>query len=110
MSKAGVVAPRIRFSATAGEVATFAACDLSSGLATMLGAEVASTPDASLTPTEIRIELGDSMTSTPASPIAFDGDSFDVSRGAESIAIRAGTERGLIRAESNLLEKLGAKF
>jgi hypothetical protein len=110
MSKAGVAAPRIRFSANAGEVATLAARDLSSGLAAMLGAEVASTPDASLTPTQIRIELGDSTTSTPPSPIAFDGDSFDVSRGAESMAIRAGTERGLIHAESNLLEKLGAKF
>jgi hypothetical protein len=110
MSKAGVAAPRIRFSASAGEVATLAARDLSSGLAAMLGAEVASTADASLTPTEIRIEFGDSTTSTPTSPIAFDGDSFDVSRGAESMAISAGTERGLIHAESSLLEKLGAKF
>jgi Domain of unknown function (DUF4838) len=109
VSKDGVVAPRIRFSATAGEVATLAARDLSSGLAAMLGAEVESSPDAALAATEIRVELGDSASST-RSPIALEGDSFDVSRGGESIVIRAGTERGLIHAASNLLEKLGAQF
>ena len=76
----------------------------------MLGSEVESSPDASLAPSEIRIELGDSATAAHASPIALDGDSFDVSRGAESIVIRAGTERGLIHAATNLLEKLGAQF
>ncbi len=109
MSKAGVVVPRIRLSASAGEVATLAARDLSSGLAAMLGSEVGSSSDASIAPTEIRIDLGNSAAAA-ASPIALDGDSFDVSRAAESIVIRAGTERGLIHAASNLLEKLGAKF
>ena len=109
MSKAGVVVPRIRLSASAGEVATLAARDLSSGLAAMLGSEVGSSSDASIAPTEIRIDLGNSAAAA-ASPIALDGDSFDVSRAAESIVIRAGTERGLIQAASNLLEKLGAKF
>jgi Domain of unknown function (DUF4838) len=108
VGKEGSVAPRIRFSATAGEVATLAARDLSSGLEAMLGTEVGSSSDASLTQSEIRIDLGNSTTA-PAS-IALDGDSFDVSRAAESIVIRAGTERGLIHAASNLLEKLGAKF
>ena len=37
MSKESVAAPRIRFSANGGEVATLAARDLSSGLAAMLG-------------------------------------------------------------------------
>jgi hypothetical protein len=110
MSKQGTAAPRIRFSAKGGEVGSFAARDLSSGLAAMFGTEVESSPDASLAPSEIRIELGDSSTTAQASPIALDGDSFDVSRDAQSITIRAGTERGLIHASSNLLEKLGAQF
>jgi hypothetical protein len=110
MSKEGVAAPRIRFSATGGEVARRAARELSSGLAAMLGVEVESSPDASLVAAEIRIDLGDSATPAHASPIALDGDSFEVSRGAESITIRAGTERGLIHAASNLLEKLGVQF
>ena len=110
MSKQGAAAPRIRFSAKGGEVGSIAAQDLSSGLAAMFGTEVESSPDASLAPSEIRIELGDSSTTAQASPIALDGDSYDVSRAAESIVIRAGTERGLIHASTNLLEKLGAQF
>ena len=76
----------------------------------MLGIEVASSTDAALSHTEIRIELGDSAASADPPSIALEGDSFDVSRGGESIVIRAGTERGLIHATSNLLEKLGAQF
>jgi hypothetical protein len=110
VSKHAVAAPRIRFSATAGEVATLAARDLSRGLAAMLGIEIGSSTDASLTQSEIRIDLGNSTTSALTSPIALEGDSFDVSRADGSIVIRAGTERALIHAESNLLEKLGARF
>jgi hypothetical protein len=109
MSKAGVATPHIRFSAGAGEVARLAARDLSSGLSAMLGTEVGSSADASLAPTEISIDLGN-LAAAPTSPLALEGDSFDVSRAAGSILIRAGTERGLIHAESNLLEKLGAQF
>ena len=76
----------------------------------MLGIEVESSPDASLPQSEIRIDLSDSMAAATSSPIAPEGDSFEISRGAESITIRAGTERGLIHAGSNLLEKLGAQF
>ncbi len=110
MSKAGVAAPRVRFSASAGEVGTVAAGDLTSGLAAMLEVEVGSSPDASLAQAEMRIELSDSAASTNPSPIALEGDCFDVSRDGESIEIRAGSERGLIHAASNILEKLGAQF
>jgi len=116
VSKAGVgPCPRVRFSGAGGEVAALAARDLSSGLAAMLAARVGSSADASLPRAEMRIELGDSAPSAHAAPIALEGDSFEVTRegggaGAGSIVIRAGTERGLIHAASNLLEKLGAQF
>ncbi len=110
MSKAGAGAPRVRFSRVAGEVATLAARDLSSGLAAMLATEVASAPDESLTPTEFRVDFGDSAAGASASPVSLEGDAFDVSRAPDSIVIRAGTERGLIHGASNLLEKLGAQF
>ncbi len=110
MNKEGAAAPRIRFSASAGEVGSLAARDLSSGLTAMLGTEVGSSRDASLTQSEIRIELADSPAVAQASPIGLEGDSFDISRGSDSITIRAGSERGLIHAASNLLEKLGAQF
>jgi hypothetical protein len=109
LSKNDVAAPRIRYSAAAGEVATLAARDLATGLTAMLAAEVAAFAEASLPPTEIAIDLADSAAAS-APAITLEGDSFDVSRAGGSIAIRAGTERGLIHAESNLLEKLGAKF
>ena len=110
MSKNGVAAPRIRFSAGTDAVAKVAARDLTGGLKVMLGTEVESTPEASLPATELRIDLGDSPASAPADAIALDGDSFEVSRAADSIVIRAGSERGLIHASTDLLEKLGAKF
>ena len=110
MSKPGLAAPRIRFNGAAGELATLAARELSNGVAAMLGTEVGSSSDASLAPAEIRIDLADAATPAHAAPIALEGDAFDVSRGAQSIVIRAGTGRGLIHAASNLLEKLGAQF
>ncbi len=75
----------------------------------MIGSEVGFSSDASIAQTEIRIDL-DNATAASESAIALDGDSFEVSRDGGSIGIRAGTERGLIHAGSNLLEKLGAKF
>ncbi|MGH7925087.1 MAG: DUF4838 domain-containing protein, partial [Candidatus Binatus sp.] len=110
MSKQAITAPRIRISGSSGEVAALAARDLSSGLAAMLGFAVETSADASLPPAEMRIDLGHSTTSAQALPITLEGDSFDVSLRAESIVIRAGCERGLIHAGSNLLEKLGAQF
>ncbi len=110
MSRVGVASPRVRFGAAAGEVGSLAARDLSSGLAAMLRTEVVSSADASLAPAEIIIDLGDAASAAQRSSIALEGDSFDVSRAAESIVIRAGTERGLIHAASNLFEKLGAQF
>jgi Domain of unknown function (DUF4838) len=105
--------PHVRFSATGGEVAGAAARDLSRGLAMMLGSEVEASADVALPRTEVRIDLGRTVTSAHAAPIANEGDSFDISREgdpARSIVVRAASERGLIHAAASLLEKLGAKF
>jgi hypothetical protein len=110
MSTAGVAALQVRFSGAAGEVATLAARDLSSGLAAMLASEVAAAPDPSLPPAQIRIDLGDSADGGLISPLAIECDSFDISRTAGSIVVQAGTERGLFHAVSSLVEKLGAQF
>ena len=79
----------------------------------MLGSEVEASADVALPRTEIRIDLGRTVVSAHAAPIANEGDSFDISREgdpARSIVIRAASERGLIHAAASLLEKLGAKF
>jgi hypothetical protein len=105
--------PHVRYSATGGEVAAAAARDLSRGLAMMLGSEVEASADVALPRTEIRIDLGRTVTSAHAAAIANEGDSFDISREgdpARSIVIRAASERGLIHAAASILEKLGAKF
>jgi hypothetical protein len=105
--------PHVRYSATGGEVAGTAARDLSRGLGMMLGSEVEASADVALPRTEIRIDLGRTVVSAHAAPVANEGDSFDISREgdpARSIVIRAASERGLIHAAANLLEKLGAKF
>src|SRR5271156_1886561 len=113
MGKEDAAAPRARYSATGGEVATLAARDLASGLSAMLGAEGEMAADTAMPRTEIRIDLSRSVTSAHAAAIANEGDSFDVSREghpAGSIVIRAASERGLIHAATNVLEKLGAEF
>ncbi len=79
----------------------------------MLGRSIEASAEASLDRTEIVIDLGDGAESAHPERHALEGDSYEVSRqGGESgsIAIRSGTERGLIRAGTDLLEKLGARF
>ena len=113
MSKAGAdtsAYPRIRFGGGDAVVATLAARDLSTGLSAMLGREVAASADASLDRAEVIVDLSDRAESTNPERTSLQGDSYEVSRGTGSIAIRAGTERALIRASADLLEKLGARF
>src|SRR5271156_254945 len=113
MGKEDAVAPGVRYSAPGGEFATLAARDLASGLSAMLGAEGEMASDTAMPRTEIRIDLSRSVTSAHAAAIANEGDSFDVSREGDpagSIVIRAASERGLIHAATDLLEKLGAQF
>ncbi|HWN57185.1 MAG TPA: DUF4838 domain-containing protein, partial [Methylomirabilota bacterium] len=105
--------PRIRFSRRDGEVAALASRDLSSGLAAMLGREVAASMDASLDRAEIVIDLSADAESPRSTSSSLETDSFEISRqGGDlgSIAIRAGSSRGLIHAVADFLEKLGARF
>src|SRR6266850_2953618 len=91
--------PRIRFSD--GDVAALASRDLSSGLAAMLDRELASSADVSLNRPELVIDLDDTTESPHRASNSLDDDSFEVSRqggGDGSIAIRAGSSRGLIHA------------
>ena len=76
----------------------------------MLGREVDAYADASSDRAEIAIELGEGAESTHREGSIFEGDSFEVSRHRRAITIRARSERGLIHAGADLLEKLGARF
>ena len=105
--------PRIRFSGGDSESTALAIRELSSGLAAMLGRDVSASPDASLAPAEIMLDLSADAESSRSAHNSLEDDSFEISRqGGDdgSIAIRAGSSRGLIHAGADFLEKLGARF
>src|SRR5258705_7795288 len=70
--------PRIRFSD--GDVNALASRDLSSGLAAMLGRELASSADVSLNRPELVIDLDDTTESPHRASNSLDDGSFEVSR------------------------------
>ena len=95
-------------------VTATAAGELATGLAAMLTRPVAVARDAALGSNRMRIELEARRTGDSADPFAVDaltGDSFAIARAdASSIAVGAGSARGLIHAAADLLEHLGARF
>jgi hypothetical protein len=96
-----------------GEVAAVAADELASGLAAMLGAPVATHSDAAVAPHELRIQFGHGRHSHAEGEARLVGDAFAVARSGgddAAIIIRAGSERGLLHAATDLLERLGAVF
>jgi Domain of unknown function (DUF4838) len=101
--------PRIRYGAPASEAAATAVHDLADGLGAMLHAQLDTSADPQLPAAEIRIELG-AADALPAAAAPLDGDSFEISRAAGAIGLRSGTERGLIHAAADLLQRLGATF
>ncbi|MDO8432414.1 MAG: DUF4838 domain-containing protein [Candidatus Binatus sp.] len=99
--------PRIRFGA--GDTAALAARELADGLAAMLGETIDASGDASTAGSELRVELGDTDKSS-AKAVQLDGDNIEVSREGGAVVMRAGSDRALIHAAADLLEKLGARF
>jgi hypothetical protein len=106
--------PRVRHAPVTGgahdEVLATAASELAGGLGAMLGRTVDRQADPSLDSRTMRIDFADPAAppvelTTPA------GDGFAIGRaGARAIAIRAGSERGLIHAGTDLLARAGARF
>ena len=95
------------------EVTAVAADELASGLAAMLGAPVAARSDAAVAPRELRIDFGHGRQSHAAGETRLVGDAFVVARSGGddgAIVVRAGSERGLLHAAADLLERMGAAF
>jgi hypothetical protein len=105
---ADLINPTIVFGAGRGEGAAVAVDELAAGLSQMLARPVASRVDASVDARTIRIDFG----GTPDRALApkLDGDALAVTAGEAGIAIHAGSERALIHAAADLMERLGAKF
>jgi hypothetical protein len=100
--------PTIVLGAAGGEIVTTAADELATGLSTMLARPVASRVDPALDARTLRIDFGGAQAGTSSAKP--DGDSFAVTRTDTGIAIHAGSDRALIHAAADLMERLGAKF
>jgi Domain of unknown function (DUF4838) len=98
--------------AGAREVIATAVHELAAGLGAMLGRAVESAPTPKIAPREIRIELAaGAPEALSGGGTALEGDSFAIARaGDRTIVLSAGSERGLIHAGADLLERLGACF
>ncbi|HXN84604.1 MAG TPA: DUF4838 domain-containing protein [Candidatus Binataceae bacterium] len=99
----------VKHGAGAGEVATIAARELAAGLSAMLGCKGAARSDPAIDSRTTIVALGPDTVSAPnANPLI--DDSFGISRaGKNAIAIQAGSERGLLHASYDLMERLGAR-
>ncbi|MGH7863562.1 MAG: DUF4838 domain-containing protein, partial [Candidatus Binataceae bacterium] len=105
--------PRVLRPMHSDEVTATAADELASGLAAMLGAPVASHSDAAVAPRELRIQFGHGRQSHAALERRLAGDAFAAARSGGddgAIILAAGSERGLIHAAADLLERMGAAF
>ncbi|HVN63736.1 MAG TPA: DUF4838 domain-containing protein [Candidatus Binataceae bacterium] len=102
--------PKIVFSDKAGEPAKIAASELSTGLGAMLSRGVPASGNSLVAPLEMRIVLDGEGIATAVRGGDLAGDAFSVSRIDRAIAIKSGSERGLIHAAAAILEKLGARF
>ena len=110
--KAGGGTPRItiKHSASASEVASVAARELADGLAQMFAGQATAQPDAKIDSRAMLVSFGSDVLANPG-PNTLADDSFQISRpGENALAIQAGSERGLLHAAYDLMERLGARF
>jgi len=77
----------------------------------MLGGDIASTATPELEARRIVVDFGDNPDARAGEPVKLAGDAFEIARPSpKSIAVSAGSNRGLIHGVCDLMEKLGANF
>src|SRR5579871_655908 len=110
--KAGGGTPKVvvKHSAGSNQVTSIAARELADGLAAMLGTKSAVASDPQVGAGSILVSFGNGAAENHA-PGGLTDDSFRVSRpGKNAFAIQAGSERGLLHAAYDVMERLGARF
>jgi hypothetical protein len=91
-------------------VASIAARELADGLAKTLVGQVTAQPDAKIDSRALLVSFGSDLAANPG-PNTLTDDSFQISRpGENTLAIQAGSERGLLHAAYDLMGRLGARF
>jgi hypothetical protein len=94
----------------ASEVASIAARELTGGLATIFDGKPRAQIDPSIDPRAIIVSFGTDA-DAPLEPSTLTEDSFKVSHPKKhTLAIQAGSERALLHAAYDLMERLGARF
>jgi hypothetical protein len=100
----------IKHSTRASQVTSIAARELADGFARMFGSKATVQPDPEIDSRAMLVSFGSDAAPTPVPSILAD-DSFQISRPSENtLAIQAGSERGLLHAAYDLMERLGARF
>ncbi len=110
--KAGGGTPKVvvRHCASSNQVTPIAARELADALAAMLGGKPAVQPEPTLHTRTMLVSFGAEAPANPASAKLTD-DNFQISRpGRSSLAIQAGSERGLLHGAYDLMERLGARL
>jgi hypothetical protein len=110
--KAGGGTPKvtIRHSSYASGVAAIAARELTANFKKMFANGAVTRPDGKIDPRAIVISFGPDDAFNPGPNLLTD-DSFQVARpGKNTLALEAGSERGLLHAGYDLMEHLGARY
>jgi hypothetical protein len=110
--KAGGGTPKvvIKHSTISSQVTSIAARELGDGLATTLGSKATVQADPNIDPRAMLVSFGAAAFSNGASN-GLAGDSFEILRPSrDNLAIHAGSERGLLHAAYDLMERLGGRF
>ncbi len=100
----------IKHSKSPSQVPSIAARELADGLATMLGSKASVQSDVAIGPAAMLVSFGSEVAENPR-PAGLTDDSFQIARsGRNAFAIQAGSERGLLHAAYDLMERLGARL
>jgi hypothetical protein len=106
-TRQGAAPIRILHSARAGKVLNFAARELAHGLHAMAGEKIVPQSSREIPAKRIQLESGRAAR-IPAPSLT--GDSFAIARAAETITLDGGTERAVLHAVYDFLERLGARY
>jgi len=103
-SPRGATKIRLLHSARAGKVLNFAARELAQALHAMVGEKVVPESSREIGARRLQLEAGRSAR-IPSLPLT--GDSFAIARAAETITLDGGSERAVLHAVYDFLERLG---
>jgi uncharacterized protein DUF4838 len=107
MTRRSAATARIVYSSRSGRVLTFAARELARALHAMIGERIVPESSREVAARRIQLELGRAARLPPAT---LAGDSFAIGRAGDTVTLDGGSERAVLHAVYDLLERLGAHY